>query len=68
MMDDFISSVIDDYDPVTTGASARTTIELINGIILSGVRREVVTFPLDRKAYDTVFDELRSGRAKVSRL
>ena len=67
-MDDFISAVIDGHDPVTTGASARTTIELINGIILSGVRREVVSFPLDRDAYDTVFDELKSGRTKVSRL
>lgn len=68
MMDDFIGAVIDDHDPVTTGASARTTIELINGIILSGVRREVVSFPLDRDAYDAIFDELKSGRAKVSRL
>ena len=68
MMDDFISAVIDDHDPITTGASARTTIELINGIILSGVRKEVVFFPLDRDAYDRLFDELKTGRTKVSRL
>jgi len=68
IMDDFISAVIDGHDPVTTGASARTTIELINGIILSGVRREVVSFPLDRDGYDMVFAERKSGRVKVSRL
>ena len=68
MMNDFISAVIDDHDPVTTGSSARTTIELINGIIQSGIRKEVVSFPLDRDAYESVFDELKSGLAKVNRL
>ena len=68
MMNDFISAVIDDHDPVTTGSSARTTIELINGIIQSGIRKEVVSFPLDRDVYESVFDELKSGLAKVNRL
>jgi predicted dehydrogenase len=68
MMPDFIDAVIDGHDPITTGASARTTIELINGMILSGIRKEVVTFPLDRAAYDAVFDELKEGQAKVERL
>jgi UDP-N-acetyl-2-amino-2-deoxyglucuronate dehydrogenase len=68
MMPDFIGAVIEGRDPVTSGVSARTTIELINGIILSGIRKEVVSFPLDRAAYDEVFQELQQGQAKVSRL
>lgn len=68
IMNDFIDAVIEGRDPVTSGRSARTTIELINGIILSGIRREVVTFPLDRGAYDEVFEALKSGTAKVDRL
>ena len=68
MMSDFISAVIDGREPVTSGASARITIELINGIILSGIRREVVSFPLDRAEYDEVFESLKQGQSKVSRL
>jgi UDP-N-acetyl-2-amino-2-deoxyglucuronate dehydrogenase len=67
-MDDFIGAVLDDRDSIATGASARTTIELINGIILSGIRKEVVSFPLDRDEYNRVFAELKEGRSKVGRL
>jgi hypothetical protein len=68
MMDDFIDAVLTGREPITSGASARTTIELINGIVLSGIRKEVVTFPLDRTAYDDVFEALKQGKEKVSRL
>ena len=68
MMDDFIDAVLTRREPITSGASARTTIELINGIVLSGIRKEVVTFPLDRTVYDDVFGALKQGKEKVSRL
>ncbi len=38
IMGDFVDAVIEERDPIVSGASARTTIELINAIIFSGIR------------------------------
>ena len=67
-MDNFIDAVLTGREPITFGTSARTTIELINGIVLSGIRKEVVTFPLDRTEHDDVFEALKREKEKVSRL
>lgn len=68
IMPDFVEAVVEKREPVTSGASARTTIELINGIILSGIRKETVTFPLDRAAFGEVFEQLKAGTIKVDPL
>ena len=44
------------------------TTELICGILLAGLRRQVVTFPVDRAAFDELMDELIAGKVQVPRL
>ena len=63
----FVDACLDSGSPITDGESARTTLELINAIILSGVRKKVVEFPVDRDEYDALMDELVSGKVQISR-
>lgn len=65
LLDSFITAIFGDGRPITDGASGLRTLELINAIILSGVRKTVVPFPVDRAAYDEVFDALSTGRIKI---
>jgi predicted dehydrogenase len=53
--------------PPVTAESGRITVELINAIILSAIRRKTVTLPIDRGEYDQLFEELSAGRTQVSR-
>ena len=48
-------------------AHPRNPIEMINAIILSGVRKKVVTCPIDRDEYDELLNELRSGKTRIER-
>ena len=42
-----------------------SNLELINAIIFSALRRQIVSLPLDRDAYDQLMDELIGGSVKV---
>jgi len=53
--------------PLVTGKSARTTIELINAMYLSALRKKTVDLPIDPLEYDELFEELVKGKAKVPR-
>ena len=66
LLESFVDAALGGEPPITDGASALVTLELINAIILSGVRRKVVSLPIDRDEYDELFDELSSGKTKVS--
>ncbi len=48
LLDSFIDACLDGGQPISSGASALITLELINAIILSGVRKKHVELPLDR--------------------
>jgi len=65
--DSFVAACLDGDSPITDGASARNTIELINAIILSGVRKKVVACPIDRDEYDELLNELSSGKTRIER-
>ena len=65
LLESFIKAIHGEGQPITDGASGLRTLELINAIILSGVRKTVVPFPVDRDAYDEVFDVLSTGRLKI---
>ena len=65
--DSFVAACLDGDSPITDGASARSTIELINAIILSGVRKKVVACPIDRDEYDELLNELSSGKTRIER-
>ena len=67
LLESFVSAILDGGEAITDGASARRSLELINGMLLAGVRREVVSFPLDRDRYDDLMAELRAGNAGVFR-
>ena len=67
LLDSFVAACLDGSAPITDGQSARTTLELINAIILSGVRKKVVTCPVDRDEYDDLMDELICGKVKIPR-
>ena len=68
ILDNFIESILHDTEPLVSGESARSTVELINGIILSALRRKTVTFPIDRDEYDQLFEELSAGKISIPRL
>jgi predicted dehydrogenase len=65
LLESFIHAILDGSEPITDGQSALVTLELINAIILAGIRRKVVSLPVDRDEYDELMDELISGRVKV---
>lgn len=64
----FVAAVLDGGEPITTGKSARWALELINAIVLSGIRKEVVSIPVDRQRYDDLMAELKDGRVNVPRV
>ena len=66
-MESFISAVSDGGEPITTGRSARWALEVINGIVLSGIRKEAVPIPVDRARYDELMEGLTSGKTQVYR-
>ena len=67
LLESFIGSILDGTEPITDGRTARRTLELINAMVLSGVRKEVVSLPLDRGRYDELMEELKSGKTSVYR-
>ena len=68
LLESFVSAIRDGSKLITDGVSARRTLELINGIVLSGVRKKVVSLPVDRAEYDELMNELQSGRTQVERV
>lgn len=68
LFDSFAAAALDGGTPITDGASARVTTELICGILLAGLRRQVVSFPVDRAAFDELMDELIARKVQVPRL
>jgi predicted dehydrogenase len=67
LMDSLVDSIVNGGEPMVTGESARTTVELINSIILSAVRKKTVDLPLDPEEYDQVFGELCEQRVTIPR-
>jgi len=67
LMKSFIEAIIDGGEPIVNGESARLTIELINAMVLSAIKKRTVDFPLDSEEYDQLFEDLSTGKAKVPR-
>ncbi|MFH1844258.1 MAG: Gfo/Idh/MocA family oxidoreductase, partial [bacterium] len=68
LLESFIHAILAGGQPITDGQSALVTLELINAIILSGIRKKAVSLPVDRNEYDELMEELISGRIAVERL
>jgi predicted dehydrogenase len=67
LLDSFVDACLEGTQPIAEGASARRSLELINAILLSGVRRKVVCLPVDREEYDALLEELSSGKTRLGR-
>lgn len=65
LMRSFVDAVLTDGEPLVSGASTRPAVELINGILLSAVRRKPVEFPVDAAEYDELFEELCAGESRI---
>jgi predicted dehydrogenase len=63
----FIAAIRDGGEPIVNGEEGRRALELINAIVLSALRRKVVSLPIDRGEYDALMEELRDGRTQVPR-
>lgn len=61
----FIDAVLTGGEPLVSGASTRVAVELINGMLLSAVRRRPVEFPVDAAEYDELFEELCAGTSRI---
>jgi predicted dehydrogenase len=67
VINSFIDAIINDKDPLITGESTLPALELMNALMLSAIREKTVTLPIDRDEYDSLFNDLVSGKAAVPR-
>lgn len=68
LLDSFVDSILKDEEPLVTGESTLTSLELINAILLSALRKKTIDLPLDRDEYDELFKELCTGKIQIPRL
>ncbi len=67
LMDSFIDAILNGGEALVNGISARPTVELINGIVLSAMRKKTVDMPVDRAEYDELFEGLSNGSLQTPR-
>ena len=67
LMDGFIDAILNGGEPLVNGVSARPTVELINAIVLSALRKKTVDVPVDREEYDELFEALSNGSLQTPR-
>ena len=67
LMDSFIDAILNGGEALVNGVHALPTVELINAIVLSAMRKKTVDVPVDRGEYDELFEALSSGSVQVSR-
>ena len=67
LMDSFINAIINGGEALVNGVSARPTVELINAIVLSAMRKKTVDLPVDRGEYDELFEALGKGSLQIPR-
>jgi len=58
VLQDFAKAVLNDRDPMVTGEEAEKSLEIVNAIILSSVKRKEVQFPISRDEYEEVLKHL----------
>ena len=55
---DFANAIVEDREPLVNGEEGRKSIEVINGIIMSGFLGKEVNFPINAEEYEKVFKKL----------
>lgn len=64
VIQDFVSAVEEDRQPIVSGDEGRKSLELVNAIILSAKTGRQVSFPLDGQKYERLLKSLRSKSSK----
>ena len=67
LMKSFTDAILNGGEPLVNGVSALPTVELINAIVLSAMRKKAVDLPVDREEYDELFEALSSGSLQIPR-
>ena len=67
LMKSFTDAILNGGEPLVNGVSALPTVELINAIVLSAMRKKTVDLPVDREEYDELFEGLSSGSLQIPR-
>ena len=67
LMKSFTDAILNGGEPLVNGVSALPTVELINAIVLSAMRKKTVDLPVDREEYDELFEALSSGSLQIPR-
>ena len=62
VVEDFADSILSNRKPFVTGEEGIKSLEIANAIILSSYRNKAVELPLNRRAYDRLLEDLRSGK------
>jgi hypothetical protein len=65
LMDSFIDAILNGGEPIVSAESARSSVELINALILSAMRKKVVDLPIDPAEYDCLIQELSDGTTRM---
>lgn len=63
VLEDFAKAILFDKEPMVTGEEALKSLEIVNAIILSSVKKKEVTLPVDRNEYEEVLKELSEKKA-----
>ncbi len=64
----FVDAILNDAPLVAPGEQGINSMELINGILLSGHREKAVSVPVDRADYDALIEELQTTSKGKTRL
>jgi predicted dehydrogenase len=67
LLESFVAAILDGGEPIVNGEEGRRALELINAIVLSALRKKIVTLPVDRVECDALMEELREGRIAAPR-
>ena len=65
LLHSFVMAILQGGEPYVTGQSARTTVEFINAIVLSALKKRTVELPLDPAEYDELFSKLVNGEMSL---
>jgi predicted dehydrogenase len=68
LMDSFIDAICHGGEPLVTGQSARSAIELINAMYLSAFKKKTIDLPFDPQEYDQFLEEVAKGHARIPRI
>lgn len=66
LMDSFVKAILNGGEALVSAESALPAIEVINGIILSALRKNTVSLPIDREEYDKAFKKLATSASRPS--